>query len=108
MTEPNPFQLLCAAAYGDGDHANVGSAAEAKKVGDTLFAFLMTELSDAEDCEAVSDAISRVRAALNDVTKVLEAFEEVAESPERIRKHIPAMTAHELAEFIAEWRRRES
>lgn len=59
----NAFQRSCAAAYGEGDFAHVESLADASAVQDTLFSFLMIELSSEEGCANLTDAVRRLEMA---------------------------------------------
>lgn len=69
----NVFQRACARAYGAGEFAHVASLDEARGVGDTLFAFLMTELGSREGCRTRAEAIRRLEAATADVDGVIDA-----------------------------------
>lgn len=77
----NKWQKAVARTYGDGDYAYFAEAGEISdseldQCGDTLFAFLMLELSDAEDCDTLEEAIRRVESArrqLDEALRVLEA-----------------------------------
>lgn len=68
--EPNPvfdeFQQIVAASYVGGEFAG-HSPADISDCGDTLFTFLMTELSVKEDCSGFEEAISRLDTAIREL-----------------------------------------
>jgi len=70
----NPFQLRCAAAYAGGEFAYVESLEQVRSISDTLFTFLMVELSTHEDCTDQTEAIRRVEMAQANLQEVLDAF----------------------------------
>lgn len=70
--ELNSFQRTCAAVYGDGDFAHVESVDAARGAGDTLFAFLMIELSTSEGCESQLEAVRRLEMALSQIDSVID------------------------------------
>jgi hypothetical protein len=104
----NPFQRLCSAVYADGDFSDVSTIAGAKEVGDSLFAYLMRELSDTEDCESPSDAMNRIKATLRDVQSVLDAIESVEDGTATVSQIIPGLSAHQALAFTNEWERRRA
>jgi hypothetical protein len=57
--------------YGGGDYRHLKRSPrwleQLDDVGDTLFTFLMTELSDAEDCEDAETALQRLENARSDI-----------------------------------------
>lgn len=69
--KPNEFQKLAATVYGGGDYAWMASAKNWRKelssCGDTLFAFIMIELSTKEGCETWDDARQRIDTAISDL-----------------------------------------
>ena len=77
----NDWQRAVARTYGDRDYGRFDidgaiSDDDLDQCGDTLFAFLMLELSDAEDCDSSEEAIRRVESArrqLDDAIETLEA-----------------------------------
>lgn len=71
----NSFQLLCAQNYGGGDFVHVESSTEAHDVGDTLFAFLMVELSTTEGCDGREEAVRRPEMAVSDIQGVIDAID---------------------------------
>lgn len=71
----NKYQKTTAAVYGGGDFAHVETMEEVEQCGDTLFQFLMIELSDSESCESVSEAGSRLETAISQIRECLEAVE---------------------------------
>lgn len=63
----NPWQTAVARVYGAGDYAHIQSVEEAKDCGDTLFQFLMIELSTSEGCDTAEEARQRISNALFDL-----------------------------------------
>lgn len=75
----NKFQLAVAKKYGGGDYStmfncNTKTADAAKEVGDTLFAFLMIELSAKEACNSKAEALARINSAINDLETARNAI----------------------------------
>lgn len=75
MTEFNPFQKSVAQNYCGGDFSHVSTTEEAKEVGDTLFYFLIVELSTTEGCNNADDARQRL---YNASQQVLECHNAIA------------------------------
>lgn len=71
----NPYQRACADAYGSGDFAHVESLDDAREAGDTLFTFLMIELSSSEGCDDRDEAVRRLDMAVADIQGVAEAVQ---------------------------------
>lgn len=71
----NPFQRACANVYGGGDFAHVSSVDDARATGDTLFLFLMVELSSNEGCTDGEEAGRRLEMAIADIQGVAEAVQ---------------------------------
>src|SRR3546814_3281767 len=69
----NRAQRIVANIYGDGDFQHVRPG-EIHDVGDTLFTFLMVELSDDEGCDDVEEARRRVRMAIDELVAVGDAL----------------------------------
>ncbi|WP_313806622.1 hypothetical protein [Sphingobium sp.] len=67
----NQFQRICAQTYDGGDFAHVEDLDEAGACGDTLFAFLMIELSSSEDCDSRDEAVRRLEVAVDNVEAVI-------------------------------------
>lgn len=63
MSKPNKFQAAVAKTYGGGDYAHLADSeawhGEAQSCGDTLFLFLMIELSD--DGEPMNSEVAEQR-----------------------------------------------
>jgi hypothetical protein len=78
----NAWQRAIARTYGGGDYAHFTEQLEVSHedladCGDTLFEFLVIELSDQEDCEDLEEAIRRMgqaRDQLDAAIAVLEAL----------------------------------
>ena len=78
----NDWQKAVARIYGDGDFAHFeidGKICDADldQCGDTLFVFLMPELSDAEDCDSTEEAIRRIESARRQLGAAIDALEEM-------------------------------
>lgn len=71
----NPFQRACADVYGGGDFAHVQDVEEAREGGDTLFVFLMVELSSSEGCDSADEVLRRLDMAIADIQGVAEAVQ---------------------------------
>ena len=76
----NDWQKAVAQTYGDRDYAHfdvdgVISDDDLDQCGDTLFVFLMLELSDAEDCDSTDEAIRRMESARRQLDDAIEALE---------------------------------
>lgn len=67
----NPWQAAVAKQYADGDFAHFATdphwRANLEGCGDTLFSFLMIELSSQEDCDGPDEAVSRLERARDDI-----------------------------------------
>ena len=73
----NPFQQICAVAYGEGDFAHIESIEEAHDLGDPLFAFLIAELASSEGCDCREEALRRLEMAAADIRRVIDAFDQM-------------------------------
>lgn len=79
----NEWQKLAALSYGDGDYAYIAREpatpdevwAKINEVGDTLFLFVMKELSSAEGVDCVETAVNRLETAINDLRTVIDRLE---------------------------------
>jgi hypothetical protein len=76
----NDWQRAVARTYGDRDYAHFDvdgkmSDDDLSQCGDTLFIFLMLELSDAEDCDSSEEAIRRVESACRQLDDAIDALE---------------------------------
>ena len=69
----NRPQRIVANVYAGGEFDHVRPD-EIRDVGDTLFTFLMVELSNDEGCEDVEEAGRRVRTAIDELVQVEEAL----------------------------------
>lgn len=82
-TQINAQQAKAARAYQGGEFAYIIERpnwhGELAAIGDSLFTFLMMELSSDEDCTGDADALRRIKAAMQDLASVHDAFEHVAE-----------------------------
>ncbi len=70
----NPFQRACAQHYADGDFAHIETLDQAREQRDTLFTFLMIELSSSEDCDSRDEAVRRIDTAIDNLRDALEAL----------------------------------
>lgn len=82
----NRFQAAAAKSYALGDYAylidpdhtvDLAVAIAANQFGDTLFNFLMIELSADEDCEDLDTAKRRVDSAIADLQAVRAALDDL-------------------------------
>lgn len=75
----NSYMKVAAQIYGDGDYRHLAGKSEITMsdldVGDTLFRFIMIELSSEEDCTDLGTAISRMRTAKEEIDMVIHAME---------------------------------
>jgi hypothetical protein len=71
----NQFQRACANVYGGSDFAHVESLSDAREAGDTLFTFLMIELSSSEGCDDRDEAVRRLDMAVAEIQGVAEAVQ---------------------------------
>lgn len=76
----NDWQKAVARTYGDGDYGHFEidgkiSDDDLDQCGDTLFVFLMLELSDAEDCDSSEEATRRVESARRQLDDAIDALE---------------------------------
>jgi hypothetical protein len=69
----NVYQTAVKEAYSDGDHSYIDSVQQAKTIGDSLFAFLMIELSDAEGCTDQETAWRCLETAKRDIDTAINA-----------------------------------
>ncbi len=77
----NAFQRICAGAYANGDFAGVMDIEAARAQGDTLFTFLMIELSSNEGCDSRTEAIRRLEMASANIEEVPGAVASRQELP---------------------------
>ena len=76
----NDWQRTITRIYGGGDYAYFAdegaiSCEQLDQCGDTLFEFLMIELSDTEDCDTQEEAIRRLESARRQLDEALGALE---------------------------------
>jgi hypothetical protein len=76
----NKWQKAVARTYGDGDYGHFAESGEIRdneldQCGDTLFEFLMLELSDAEDCDSLEEAVRRVESACRQLDSALSVLQ---------------------------------
>ncbi|HEX7855003.1 MAG TPA: hypothetical protein VF503_15040 [Sphingobium sp.] len=74
----NPIQRICADTYAEGDFAHVETLDDAREAGDTLFTFLMIELSSPEGCDSDEEAARRLEMAIDQIRGVADAVERSA------------------------------
>lgn len=71
----NAWQKAVARTYADGDFANLIDDPQWRQqlplLGDTLFSFIMIELSDREGCDSLKEAVDRLSSAREDVEQAL-------------------------------------
>ena len=74
MDKFNEFQETAKKVYCNGDYAHTRTLEGTDEVGDTLFAFIMYELSTEEGCENLHEAVGRLNIAISDIGKVADAI----------------------------------
>jgi len=85
QSEPlNQYQKVFKERYGEGIYSYIQSADEAENGCDTLFLFLMRELSTSEGCDSLNEAVRRLNAAETDLGGCIEALMEDAENTEMV------------------------
>lgn len=84
MSKPNKYQAALCATYGGGDYASLADdilwESKSRQVGDTLFLFLMIELSDDGEPMTQANAMRRLETALDDVESVMRKIDTMAEA----------------------------
>jgi len=74
-----PQQIAAANAYDGGEHSHIVTEANWRRdvhlCGDTLFQFLMAELSAPEGCDSDETALRRLRTAANQINQVIAAIQ---------------------------------
>lgn len=77
----NRYQIAAANEYSQGDFAWIIEEQDwhltLNNLDDDYFKFIMTELSDKEDCDSKPSALKRLQAAADDIQKIYEAIEEL-------------------------------
>lgn len=72
----NQWQKAVCDTYGGGDYRHLKRSPrwqdQLEDLGDTLFSFLMIELSDTEDCEDAQTALQRLEAARDDIDQAID------------------------------------
>lgn len=83
MSRMNPFQTIAAKLYKDGKHAHLIDTPDwpalLPHVGDTLFAFIMLELSAQEGCAYLTDARYRMLSSAQQLLAIVEGFSRLEE-----------------------------
>lgn len=72
----NPFQRVCADSYCNGDFSHVADMEQARNAQDTLFSFLMIELSTHEGCDGREEALRRLDMACDNIEEVIGAVQQ--------------------------------
>jgi hypothetical protein len=70
----NDAQRVAVRAYDGGEHCRCESPEDAEDVGDTLFSFIIRELSEREDCDSFDEAVRRLEVARQQLDEVIEAL----------------------------------
>lgn len=76
LSDLNKQQKIAVESYALGDFSHVDSLHDAEGVGDTLFLFIMRELSDDEDCESMDAAVKRMKNAMSEIQRLITALEQ--------------------------------
>ena len=71
-TQYNQAQQILLSSFEGGEFAKA-TQAEIENCGDTLFKFLLAELSDAEGCDSLTEAYHRLTVAEEQINSVLMA-----------------------------------
>lgn len=71
----NAWQMIAARSYADGDY--IDRAEKPHDCGDTLFNFIISELSTNAGCNSDTEAVRRLEGAIRDIEVVLAALDEV-------------------------------
>lgn len=69
------IQTFVAENYEDGEFSQAQSMSEVKSAGDTLFTYLMIELSRKEDCDSTETAVSRINRSIEQLQSLAYQFE---------------------------------
>lgn len=84
MPKPNQAQQVACRAYANGDYSHLANDKDWREkietCGDTLFKFLMIELSDDEDCADIEIAAGRIDRAIDELADVRVAIARVMNS----------------------------
>lgn len=75
MSDMNAFQRIAIGAYADGEFSHIEEHSFGHNYGDTLFAFVLTELSEKEDCDSLEEAVNRMRRAVRELQEVADALD---------------------------------
>lgn len=77
----NRYQIAAANEYSQGNFAWIIDDQDwhltLNDLDDDYFKFIMTELSDKEDCDSKASALQRLQAAADDIQKIYKAIEEL-------------------------------
>jgi len=80
----NTIQTEVAKSYAEGDFSEIITSDDWRHTlascGDTLFSFLIIELSPGDDCENLETALARLQRAADDIETVFDHLEALAES----------------------------
>lgn len=80
-----PQQIAAANAYDGGEHSYIVTELNWRRdvhlCGDTLFQFLMAELSTPEGCDSDETALRRLRTAASQINQVIAAIEAGTDQP---------------------------
>ena len=78
----NQYQNVLKDMYAEGMYSHIRGVVEDEIIDDTLFLFLMRELSTSEGCDSLDEAIRRLNTAKTDLGSCIEALLDDAESAE--------------------------
>lgn len=73
-TPLSPWQRQFANAYGEADYEWMQTLADATDAGDTIFTAVMVELDAKEDCTSGAEAVRRLDALIDELTKARDAI----------------------------------
>lgn len=95
------FQQIVLEHYDQGEHC-VHSRADIPQCGDTLLQFLLSELSEQEDCDSMDTAINRLDSAIRQLTDLMHEFERQALEGDSSKPHDAQAAPQEEQEFNVE------
>ncbi|MFC1336168.1 MAG: hypothetical protein G8D89_16320 [gamma proteobacterium symbiont of Clathrolucina costata] len=104
MSDLNQFQKVVKTSYGEGDFSYIESVDETVGCGDSLFHFLMVELSTSEGCDSLDEAIRRLERAKVDMETCINAMMDDVE--EWLKSNYQVNLADVPAGRQQEWLRR--
>lgn len=90
----SPIQQQVLKHYWEGEFSHITSKAELREVGDGLIKFILNEVSPAEGCTNMHEAVSRMQRSIRDLSELADALRE--EMEEEAEKKAKAAAAEEV------------